>query len=239
MIVLMDIVLIHSGVTDSGEWDDVRPLLERDHRVVSPDLPGFGSTPLEPGEHSLAEQVLDTFDGRAVLVGTSFGGRAALEAALSAPERVEKLVLINANPFDWSEQVQRVQEQEDALFEESRFEDAAELMARWWLAGPKREPGEVDSGLFERVRSMALRGYELQAGVDASLRRVEIQLGQITAPTLVMRGALDWPEVGAAAERFVRELPDAREVVVDDCAHLPTLERPDEVARLILEFLEE
>jgi 3-oxoadipate enol-lactonase len=239
MIVLMEIVLIHSGVTDSGEWDDVRPLLEPDHRVIAPDLPGFGSTRLEPGEHSLADQVLDAFDGRAILVGTSFGGRAVLEAALTAPERVAKLVLVNANSFGWSEQVQRVQEQEDALFEESRFDDAAELMARWWLVGPQREPGDVDSELYERVRSMALRGYALQAGVDASLRRVEIQLEQITAPTLVVRGALDWPEVATAAERFVRELPDAREVVVDGCAHLPTLERPDEVARLILEFVEE
>jgi pimeloyl-ACP methyl ester carboxylesterase len=110
-------------------------------------------------------------------------------------------------------------------------------MARWWLAGPQREPGEVDGGLYERVRSMALRGYRLQEGVDASLRRVEIRLEQITAPVLVVRGALDWPDVAVAAERFVRELPDAREVVVDGCAHLPTLERPDEVARLILAFL--
>ena len=112
-------------------------------------------------------------------------------------------------------------------------------MARWWLVGPQREPGDVDSELYKRVRSMALRGYALQAGVDASVRRVEIQLEQITAPTLVVRGALDWPEVATAAERFVRELPDAREVVIDGCAHLPTLERPDEVARLILEFVEE
>jgi 3-oxoadipate enol-lactonase len=68
---------------------------------------------------------------------------------------------------------------------------------------------------------------------------VEIQLEQVTAPTLVVRGALDWPDVAIAAERFVRELPNAREVVVDGCAHLPTLERPDEVARLIVEFLNE
>ena len=237
MIVLMDIVLIHSGVTDSGEWDDVRPLLERDHRVFAPDLPGFGSTPLERGEHSVGDQVLDAFDGEAVLVGTSFGGRAVIEAALAAPERVLKLVLINANPFGWSEDVQRVQEQEDALAEAGRFEEAAELMARSWLVGPQREPSEVDSALYERVRSMTLRGYRLQAGVDASLRRVEINLEQITAPTLVVRGALDWPEVGDAAERFVRELPDAREVVIDGCAHLPTLERSDEIARLILEFV--
>jgi pimeloyl-ACP methyl ester carboxylesterase len=121
---------VHSGVTDSGEWDAVRPLLEREHEVVTPDLPGFGSEPLRPAELSLADYVLGTFDGAAVLVGTSFGGRAVLEAALAAPERVTKLVLIGANVFGWSEDVQRVQHEEEELFDEGRFDDAAELMAR-------------------------------------------------------------------------------------------------------------
>ena len=232
-------MLVHSGVTDSGEWEAVRPLLAAEHLVVAPDLPGSGSIPLQPGELSLSEYLLGAFDGAAALVGTSWGGRLVLEAALVAPERIEKLVLINANPFGWSEDVQRVGEQEDSLVEAGRFEEAGELMARWWLAGPQREPDDVDGALYERVRSMAVRGYELQAGVDASFRRVEIEPARISAPTLVVRGALDWPDVAVAAERLVRELPDAREAVIDDCAHLPALERPDEVARLVLDFLAE
>jgi 3-oxoadipate enol-lactonase len=229
---------VHSGVTDSGEWDAVRPLLARKHDVATPDLPGFGSEPLRPGELSLADYVLGLFDGAAALVGTSFGGRAVLEAALAAPERVTKLVLIGANVFGWSEDVQRVQQDEEALFDEGRFDDAAELMARSWLAGPQREPNDVDSELYERVCTMVKRGYELQAGGEGSIKRVEIDLARIATPTLVMRGALDWPDVAAAAARFVRELPDPREEVVAGCAHLPTMERPDEVARLILEFLD-
>jgi 3-oxoadipate enol-lactonase len=230
---------VHSGVTDSGEWDAVRPLLARGPRVVTPDLPGFGSNPLLPGEVSLAEHVLASFDGAAALVGTSFGGRAVLEAALAAPERVTKLVLIDANPFGWSDDVQRLQSEEDELVDAGRFDEAAELMARWWLVGPQRERDEVDDTLYARVRSMATRGYELQDGVDASIRRVELEPERISAPVLVIRGALDWPEVAVAAERFVRELPDAREVVIAGCAHLPTMERPDEIARLVLEFLDE
>jgi 3-oxoadipate enol-lactonase len=229
---------MHSGVSDSGEWDAVRPLLARKHDVATPDLPGFGSEPLRPGELSLADYVLGSFDGAAALVGTSFGGRAVLEAALAAPERVTKLVLIGANVFGWSQDVQRVQQDEEAFFDEGRFDDAAELMARSWLAGPQREPNDVDSELYERVCTMVKRGYELQAGGEGSIKRVEIDLARIATPTLVMRGALDWPDVAAAAERFVRELPDAREEIVAGCAHLPTMERPDEVARLILEFLD-
>jgi len=217
----------------------MRPLLAREHRVATPELPGYGSAPLVAGEVSLAEHVLASFDGAAALVGTSFGGRAVLEAALAAPERVTKLVLIGANIFGWSDGVQKVQAQEEALFEAGRFDEAADLMARSWLVGPQREPNAVDAALYARVHAMVLRGYELQAGVDASIRRVEIALERIAAPTLVVRGALDWPDVASAAERFVRELPDAREAVVAGCAHLPTMERPDEVARLVLEFLAE
>ena len=229
---------MHSGVTDSGEWDGVRPLLAREHDVVTPDLPGFGSEPEWQGEFSLGDYVLGTFDGSASLVGTSFGGRAVLEATLAAPERVAKLVLINANVFGWSEDVQRIQQGEETLFDEGRFDDAAKLMADSWLAGPQREPHDVDPALYARVCEMVKRSYELQAGGEGSLKRVEIDPSRIATPTLVMRGELDWPDVATAAERFVRELPDAREEVVAGCAHLPTMERPDEVARLILEFLD-
>ena len=228
---------MHSGVTDSGEWDAVRPLLAREHDVETPDLPGFGSEPERAGEFSLGDYVLSTFDGSAALVGTSFGGRAVLEAALAAPERVTKLVLIGANVFGWSEDVQRVQQEEESLFDEGRFDDAAELMARSWLAGPQREQNDVDAGLYARVCAMVKRSYELQAGGEGSLKRVEIDPSRIATPTLVVRGELDWPDVATAAERFVRELPDAREEVVAGCAHLSAMERPEEVARLILEFL--
>jgi pimeloyl-ACP methyl ester carboxylesterase len=215
----------------------VRPLLEREHRVVTPELPGFGSTPIVPGEVSLADVVLAAVDGPAAFVGTSFGGRAVLEAALAAPERVTHVVLIGANIFGWGEGVQKMQAGEEELFEAGRFDDAADLMARSWLVGPERQRDQVDAALYDRVCQMVLRGYKLQAEGGDTLLRVEIEPSRIAAPTLVIRGALDWPEIAAAAQRFVREIPDAREVVMDGCAHLPTMERPDEAARLILEFL--
>jgi pimeloyl-ACP methyl ester carboxylesterase len=229
----MPLVFVHSGVTDAREWDGVRAEIEG----VARDLPGFGTEPLPPGELSLAETVLGWFDGRATVVGTSFGGRAVLETALAAPERVERLVLINANPFEWSGEVRAVGEENDALVEAGRFDDAAALMVRSWLVGPRREPADVPSELRERVHEMARRGFELQHGVDASLAPVELDLSRIAAPVLVVRGELDWPDVDRAAQRFVRELPSAREAVLDGVAHLPTLERPQEIARVIREWV--
>jgi 3-oxoadipate enol-lactonase len=233
----MDVLLVHSGVTDSGEWDGVRPALEAaGHRVLAPDVPGYGQQPEEPGEFSFGEWVLGHGFGRAALVGTSFGSRGVLEAALMAPERVAALVLVSPNPFGWGDDVQRVGAQEEELFEARRFDEAAELMVRAWLDGPHREPDVVPAALRARVHAMQKRAYELQEGVEGRMRRLEIVPAEVRAPTLVIRGALDQDDLGAA-ERLAREIPEARLIVYDDCAHLPTIEQPERVARDLLAFL--
>ncbi len=234
----MDVVLIHSGVTDSREWDEVAPLLAERHQIHAPDRPGSGTTPLEPGELSLADVVLSLGFERAALVGTSFGGRAVLEAALEAPQRVAALVLVSANTFGWSDEVKAIGEKEDELFEAGEFDEAAELMVVSWLAGPHRDPEAVDATLRERVHEMAVRSYELQRGVDVSVKRIEIEPSRIAQPTLLIRGALDFEDVARASARFLDELPNARDVVFDDCAHLPALEQPERFARVVLEFLD-
>jgi pimeloyl-ACP methyl ester carboxylesterase len=221
----VDVVLLHSGLTDPGEWDGIRPLLEEQgYRVVAPELWRDGP---------LVELVLDAIPGeRAALVGTSFGGRGALEAAAAAPERVVALVLIGTNPFGWSEDVRAVGAEEEALYEAGRLDDAAALMVRAWLVGARREEADVPADLRERVFSMQRGAYERGQADGAAF-----DLERIQAPLLYLRGELDWPDTATAAQRLVRSLPDAREVVISGCAHLPTMERPDEVARLILEFL--
>ena len=216
----MDVVLIHSGVTDAREWDRVRPLLEPPHRVVTPEL--WQARPL-------VDVVLDAIPGeRAALVGTSFGGRAALEAAAAAPGRVEALVVINSNPFDWSDEVRAIGAEEEALYEAGRLDEAAQVMVRAWLVGPRRSDDEVPIALRDEVFTMQRRAYELEEP-----ERGELDLERVRARMLFIRGELDWPDIERAARRF----PAARQAVVAGAAHLPTLERPDEVARLVREFL--
>jgi pimeloyl-ACP methyl ester carboxylesterase len=222
--VVIDVVLLHSGVTDPGEWNAVRPALELEHRVVAPAL--WQARPL-------VELALEAIpEERAALVGTSLGGRAALEAASAAPERVEALVLIGTNPFGWSDAVRAIGKEEGELYDAGRLDDAASLMVSAWLVGDRRQEEDVPRELRERVFTMQRRGYELGEPDTGT-----VDLARVRAPLLYLRGELDWPDLAAAGDQLVRELPDARVVVIDGCAHLPTMERPDEVARLILEFL--
>lgn len=218
----MDIVLLHSGVTGPGEWDAVRPLLEPKYRVVVPQL--WQARPV-------VDIALDAIPGEcAALVGTSFGGRAALEVAATAPERVDALVLIGTNPFGWSEAVRAIGQEEEAHYDAGRLDEAAALMVRAWLVGARREEADVPEELRRRVFEMQRRAYELeepQAG--------ELELDDVRAPMLFIRGELDWPDVERASHRF----RDASHRVIHGAAHLPTMERPHEIARLVLDFLAE
>ena len=218
----MDVVLLHSGVTGPGEWDDVRPRLEAEHRVVVAEL--WQARPL-------VDIALDAMPGeRAALVGTSYGGRAALEAAAAAPDRVDALVLIGTNPFGWSDAVRAIAQDEEAQYDAGRLDEAAALMVRAWLVGARRQEADVPEELRRRVFEMQRRAYELeepQAG--------ELELDNVRAPMLFIRGELDWPEVEQASRRF----RDASHRVIEGAAHLPTMERPNEVARLIIDFLAE
>ncbi len=95
------VILLHGMWGGSRHWEAVGPLLSGGRFVVAPDLPGF--TAEGGGRHDyrparLAEAVSELMDGlglaKAALVGNSLGGRVAVEVALTAPERVSRLVLV-------------------------------------------------------------------------------------------------------------------------------------------------
>src|SRR5690349_16036565 len=94
------ILLLHSGVADRRMWDDLVPALGHAFTVVRPDFRGFGQTPLPPGEYADADDLDTLLDHLgitdAAVVGSSFGGRVALELATLHPGRVSSLVLLCA-----------------------------------------------------------------------------------------------------------------------------------------------
>ncbi len=66
----------------------------------------------------------------------------------------------------------------------------------------------------------------------------ETRLAELDVPTLLVVGDADLPELRSLAERLARELPDAGFETIEGAGHLPSLERPDELNRLLLEFLQ-
>src|SRR3954462_9445313 len=96
------VVLLHAAIGDRRMWDAQFAALAATHRVIRYDRRGFGETAGGPGEFAHCEDLLALLDARgieqAALVGASMGGACALDAALAAPERITRLVLLGSGP---------------------------------------------------------------------------------------------------------------------------------------------
>jgi 3-oxoadipate enol-lactonase len=241
------VLLLHNGLCDRRMWDRQMETFAPAHRVIRCDLPGYGDLPLAEGPFSHSEEVLALLDElgaeRAALVGNSLGGRVAVDVCLAAPERVSALVLVGAGRagWDWSEAVRESWRRQEEAFDAGDLDLTVGLSLQLWLDGPRRAPGTVGGDLRARVGAMQRRVLENeQAEVGAGPeRRPEGSPADVRAPTLILDGDLDVPEIAAIAEAYERDIPGARRVVMHGAAHLPSLELPEEFDRLALDFLRE
>ena len=236
----MDVLLLHAGIADRRMWaPQVESLGAAGHRVVAPDLPGYGDAALEPGEVSYVDVAASHVSGPTAVVGCSFGGRVALELASHRPELVDRLVLVGAGlaSWDWSEATQADFAEEEELIEQGDLAGAAAQQARMWLA-PGAEPA-----VCELTEAMTLRSYEQQLPMEELARATWPQpsaagrLADLAAPTLVVVGTEDVDDILAMAAHLAAQIPDARLERIEGAGHLPSLERPAELNRLLLDFL--
>lgn len=244
------LVLVHEGICDSRMWDLQWEQWSRSRRLLRVDLRGFGRSPLEAGPFAHARDVIEAIErhgfGPTALLGVSLGGRVALEVAVARPELVSALVLVAPGMpgHEWSEELRARWGEEEAAFEAGDLDGAVEASLRTWVDGPRREPEDVDPVVRSLVGEMQRRAYELQGVVDEDEEELFVEdvaqrLGDVRAPTLVIVGEEDQPDMHAIAKRLAAEIPGARLETIADTAHVPSMERPREFDELVLPFLEE
>ena len=229
-------ILLHAGVADSRMY---RQQLETLAPARALDLPGYGRTPLGPDTPDDRTFVRDNLpDEPATLVGTSLGGRLALELALEAPERVAALVLVGSglDGHEWSEQVRAFGAEEEEALERGDLDAAVEANVKLWLAD------DADPDVRALVAEMQQNAFELQAGHDAPPLPpldppASTRLGKIAVPTLVVTGSEDVRDIHEIAEKLATEIPGAERASIAGSGHLPSLERPDDFDRVVLAFL--
>jgi 3-oxoadipate enol-lactonase len=111
---------------------------------------------------------------------------------------------------------------------------------RLWVDGPRRPEGSAPAEVRDLVLNMNGRALKTDwtSAEDQGIDRPAItRLGEIRAPTLVIVGDQDLPHASANADVITSKVPGARRAIVKDAAHLPSLERPEEFNRLVLDFL--
>lgn len=243
-----DVVLIHSALADRRMWAGQLAVLTPRHRVLSLDLRGFGESTLPAGEFSMNADVAELMAAvgmtRAVVIGSSMGGGVAIDFALDHPDLLAGLVLVGAGLRGTkpSDLLQRVDAEVDALVERGAIDEAVERELQLWLDGPGRPAGTVAGAIREYVRETDLAvtrraaAWSQAKGIRPT-PPVNERLEQIVAPTLVVVGEHDVPDMVTQAVELARRIPNAERIVIPGAAHLPSLERPDEFNAHLIRFL--
>jgi len=217
------------GADGGGEWHPFMDRLSRRFEVIAPEMPGFGRTDTPDWFETIHDvayftlDLLDALDLRgAQVVGASLGGWIAAEAAVRSTERMAGLTLIGPSGLH-VRGVPRpdvflltLEEATRALYHDQRLADAA-------LAQPEEEGEALDRRLKNRFAAARLTWAP--RGFDPHLEK---WLHRIRIPALVVWGAQDaLLPAGAYAARWAGLLPRAELRTIEDCGHLPHIEKAD------------
>lgn len=237
-------MLVHAGVADHRMWDGVVPALAERHTVVRYDLRGFGKSALPTGPFSETDDLRRLLDHlgheRVRLVGASWGGRVAVDFALTHQDRVHSLALLAA-PWpghDWSAGMVAFDEAETAALAAGDVDAAVEVNLDMWLRGPARTWDDVPEGLADRLRGPLRTSLVNLAAVDEHSRGTTTgDLDALTVPTLVGVGGLDTADFQDIGRRYAAEIPGATLVEFPTAGHLVALDAPAELAAVLEAFL--
>jgi pimeloyl-ACP methyl ester carboxylesterase len=254
------LLLVHGHSGNWTNWLEQIPAFMGSRRVIAPDLPGFGHSPMPPWRISIENygrflaRLMDALEvsGPLPVVGNSMGGFVAAEMAVKDPDRVEALVLVTA-----------------AGLSTKYLQFSDELLRRGWFRAFARAVNAYARIPDARVKTMVrrprlrrlvlsqvvadtdrlspamasemLRGsgrpaapYATDALVDYDIRD---DLPNVACPTLIVWGEKDRVVGVEAAEEYRRAIPHAQFVMMKDTGHVPMIERPEEFNELLSEFL--
>jgi pimeloyl-[acyl-carrier protein] methyl ester esterase len=239
------LVLWHGWGLNLRIFDGLRDALVQDFEVISVDLPGHGASDWEAGATGETQllALLHTLPEGACLLGWSLGGQFALRAALRAPEKISRLILVSTTPrfTNGAGWMNGLDAQVLAGFAQ-RLHDDWTVTVRDFLELQVR--GGKDSERALELLQVALarqgRGDPAALGADLELLAstdLREQLGSVATPTLVIGGERDRITPSAASRALAQALPDARYLALARAAHTPFLTETAAVAQAVREFL--
>lgn len=229
--------------TTLAMWEPQVAALSGGFTTIAYDQLGHGRSPVPEGPYSIAQlgraaiDLLDELDLQSVsFVGLSIGGMVGQWLAAHAPERIDRLVLLCTtshfpSPDPWIERAQAVR---DAGTVEV-IADA--VVERWLTPGFAAEHPERVLALRTMLAAQPVEGYTACCGALATLD-LRKDLGSIAAPTLVIGGAQDLAIPPDNQRHLADHIDNARLEILDPGAHVASIERADDVNRLIRAHLE-
>ena len=239
------VVLLHGYLENMLVWEEFVPLLYKELRVITLDIPGHGISEVKGEIHSmdyLADTLALALDklgiASATVVGHSMGGYMALAFAERHPERLDGLVLLHSTPYADSEEKRKNRQREISLIKSGKKELLAHTApeAGFAVENRKRFRTEIEDlqqtiYLTEDAGIVALLNGMIERKAQSEM------LHALGKPILFVLGRKDGYIVAEVAEKMVAEHPEAEVVWLENSGHMGFIEEPQACAKALLEFV--
>jgi pimeloyl-ACP methyl ester carboxylesterase len=184
-----------------------------------------------------AQTILNSIEGDFTVMGLSYGGIIAFELWRQAPHRIKRMILLNTTHRTPSEATRTLQQKLVAMAEEGQFREITSGVLKDAMLHPDHA---ADQALRQVVLQMALN-----TGREGFINQVKSQLGRpdstpdlhhIHCPVLLMTGREDKICTPEIHEEMAALIPDSTLHIIAHCGHLSTLEQPQTVNEIILDW---
>jgi pimeloyl-ACP methyl ester carboxylesterase len=241
------VVLLHGLGGDGSRWaPNIVPLAKSFH-IIALDQIGFGQSdkPMANYHTGMLAEFLARFlpaigVSKASLVGNSMGAGVALYTAVHYPQLVDRVVLADgggyrragaANPAPAGNS--HVRDIQNGVTSEETREFIKIMFHNKSLVTDR----VVEDNLILRLRSAYAISKIQESGASGRGSLTEEEVRAVKAPVLIVWGKFDELADPAGADRLANTIPGSRKVLIDDCGHLPQLEKSAEFNRIVAEFL--
>jgi pimeloyl-ACP methyl ester carboxylesterase len=241
------VIFVHGLEGSHLNWMSVAPVVAENHRVIAPDLWGFGLTPpgrrgcgVEANADLVAELAARYGDGPATIVGNSMGGLVAMLTATRHPRAVERLVLVDPalpppslvrlHPEVWLKLAGRLMRLYHRTHtpEEHNKESLAFICADPDAVEPAMAHASLEMTRLRRTIPWAIEGFveaaRSIAAYSLNRKRFDDLVHRVTQPTLLIHGAEDQLVPVGAAQRIAAMRPDWEVRVWEGIGHVPMIE---------------
>jgi pimeloyl-ACP methyl ester carboxylesterase len=244
-------VMIHAGVADSRQWNNEFAHFSQHYRVIRYDMRGYGKSEPVEGEYSLLGDLVGVLDRLQIeepliVMGCSMGGALAIDFALANPSRCKALVLVGSAVGGLELDVPEVAKfaEVEKAYENKDWDLIAELSTQIWFDGMGRKPDQVNPAMRKLAYEMSRLALTYESkGLGKELPDTEPpaaeRLSELQLPILAIVGDNDIPYMLAAVDYMAERIPSVRKVIVEDAAHLPNMDHPDEFREIVTVFLNE
>jgi 3-oxoadipate enol-lactonase len=234
--------LFHSLLSDRASFDAIAPQLSKTHRVIVPELPGFGgSKAVSGGLAAVADRMAEAVKeagGDAIVLGNGYGGFVALQMAIRHPTIAGKLVLADCGAA-FSEQGREAFRNMAAASKAKGLAAITDVAMRRLFA-PEFQAAQPELMRDRREAFLKTDPQVLQAAC-AQLAELDLrpELSSVKMPVLVMVGEHDEATPPPMSHELAALLPNARLKILTGCAHVPQLQAPQAFLDAIADFLPE